>query len=270
MPIIPSEAQTSKMFVMTSYENHEETVNFFRENYFFGGKEDSFVFFPQAMLPAVDTSGKIMLETYCKVKLAPNGNGALFDSLRSNEALQRKIACYEYIQIIGVDNALNKVLDPIQIGFTHSRGLQTSLKAVSKRDADEKVGVVGKKNGRYNIVEYSELTPAMAGERSANGSLKFNQGHILVFVVRSDFLMRLATGSQAQSNSLYHKANKKITHCDPETWSDIVPTEENGWKFELFIHGFLPMVEAGKLGIVMVDRASEFAPVKNADGPKQT
>jgi len=30
------------------------------------------------------------------------------------------------------------------------------------------------------------------------------------------------------------------------------------------------MVDEGKLGILMVDRDSEFAPVKNADGPVMT
>jgi len=35
------------MFIMTSYENHDETVEFFRENAYFGGGESSFVFFPQ-------------------------------------------------------------------------------------------------------------------------------------------------------------------------------------------------------------------------------
>jgi len=56
-----------------------------------------------------------------------------------------------------VDNPLNRVLDPVHIGFTHKQQLQTSMKAVNKRDAYEKIGVIGKKNGRYNIVEYSEL-----------------------------------------------------------------------------------------------------------------
>ena len=49
------------------------------------------------------------------------------------------------------------MLDPIQIGFTHSEQLQTSLKSCAKRNASEKVGVIGKKNGKYNIVEYTEL-----------------------------------------------------------------------------------------------------------------
>jgi len=45
----------------------------------------------------------------------------------------------------------------------------------------------------------------------------------------------------------------------------VVPSSENGWKFELFLHNFLPRVDQGKLGILTVDRESEFAPVKNAD-----
>ena len=84
-PVVPDAAQTCTMFVMTSFENHDETVNFFKENNFFGGNQNSFVFFPQAMLPAVDTNGKIMMASQSSLKLAPNGNGALFVSLRSNK-----------------------------------------------------------------------------------------------------------------------------------------------------------------------------------------
>ena len=62
----------------------------------------------------------------------------------------------------------------------------------------------------------------------------------------------------------YHSSFKKISHVD-----SLTPTSENGWKFELFIHGFLPHVEEGKLGVLTVDRNTEFAPVKNADGPNE-
>ena len=82
--IVPKAAQTCTMFVMTSFENHDETVAFFRDNKFFGGDQNSFVFFPQSMLPAVDEHGKILLNSKSSLKLAPNGNGALFDSLKTN------------------------------------------------------------------------------------------------------------------------------------------------------------------------------------------
>ena len=46
VPKIPSEVQKCKMLVMTSFENHNETVQFFRQNFYFGGDESSFIFFP--------------------------------------------------------------------------------------------------------------------------------------------------------------------------------------------------------------------------------
>ena len=129
--------------------------------------------------------------------------------------------------------------------------------------------MIGKKNGKYDIVEYSEFPASMAAETLEDGSLKYTHGHILIFVVRADLLLDLAMGEKSQSNALYHKAHKKISHYDVETGTTIIPTSENGWKFELFIHGFLPHVEPGKLGVLTVDRDTEFAPVKNADGENQ-
>jgi len=95
--------------------------------------------------------------------------------------------------------------------------LQASLKCVAKRDAAEKVGVIGKKDGKYDMVEYSELPAAMANETLEDGTLRFNQGSILVFCVQSEFLLALAHGTGADGadpTSLYHRAFKKITHYD--------------------------------------------------------
>jgi UDP-N-acetylglucosamine/UDP-N-acetylgalactosamine diphosphorylase len=190
---IPTEVQKCKMLVMTSFENHSETVQFFRQNFFFGGDESSFIFFPQAMLPALTTEGKIMMSSKSTLKLAPNGNGAFFDSLQKEQGLRDLLGGFEYVQIIGVDNILNKVLDPIQIGFTVSEGLDCSCKAVAKRDPTEKVGVIGKKNGHYDIVEYSELDDEQANARKGNGQLLFNEGSILIFLISAKFLVDLVT-----------------------------------------------------------------------------
>ena len=45
---------------MTSAINHEETVQFFKENKYFGGEASSFVFFMQSVLPALDCDGLII------------------------------------------------------------------------------------------------------------------------------------------------------------------------------------------------------------------
>ena len=66
----------------------------------------------------------------------------------------------DYVQIVGVDNIMNKILDPIQVGFTSQEKLVCTCKAVPKREALEKVGVVCKKGDLYDIVEYTELPEA--------------------------------------------------------------------------------------------------------------
>ena len=84
-PSIPSSVQKCKMLVMTTPENFAETRAFFAKHNYFGGNQDSFIFFQQQMLPALDTNGKIMLKSYTNIKLAPNGNGALLEAIRSND-----------------------------------------------------------------------------------------------------------------------------------------------------------------------------------------
>lgn len=132
-----------------------------------------------------------------KIVMAPNGNGAFFDAINRNhrvkELLQDGI---EYVQVIGVDNVLNKVLDPTYIGFAVKNNLQAAMKSCVKRDAKEPVGVVVKKDGKYDVVEYSELSEADANRLDPKTKeLKFNLGNILIFVMRADKLLELCNNS---------------------------------------------------------------------------
>ncbi len=71
----------------------------------------------------MDFEGKIILERIGKMSLAPNGNGALFEAVATNSEVKAVIEGVEYVQIIGVDNVINKLLDPIYIGFTIKKNL---------------------------------------------------------------------------------------------------------------------------------------------------
>ena len=171
-----------------------------------------------------------------------------------------------------MDNVLNRLLDPVYIGFTVSKGLQAAMKSCVKRDAKEPVGVVVKKKSaetketKYDIVEYSEISQENAAAiNEATGELKFNLGNILVFMLSSAKLLELA-GNASSLNALYHKAFKKYSYLDPLTNTKVTPTSPNSYKFELFIHNFLPFCEVGRFGVLRVAREDEFAPVKNADG----
>jgi UDP-N-acetylglucosamine pyrophosphorylase len=49
---------------------------------YFGLTAGHFEFCAQAMLPAVDQNGKILMNSKFEVKLAPNGNGGLFEIIK--------------------------------------------------------------------------------------------------------------------------------------------------------------------------------------------
>jgi UDP-N-acetylglucosamine pyrophosphorylase len=49
------------------------------------------------MLPAVDLEGKILMESAHEVKLAPNGNGGLFDSIMKRENIRNYLLTCDYV-----------------------------------------------------------------------------------------------------------------------------------------------------------------------------
>lgn len=99
----------------------------------------------------------------------------------------------DYVQVIGVDNVLNRLLDPVHVGFTAMKELDASLKCCVKRNPEEKVGVVCKRNGKYDIVEYSELSAEMASKPSPEdpSKLYLELGNILMFMLSSKKLLSL-------------------------------------------------------------------------------
>ena len=139
------------------------------------------------------------------------------------------------------------------------------MKCLSKRSPEEPVGVVCKKNGKYDVVEYSELSDELAKKKApGEDSLYFDLGNILIFMLSSSKLLELCRDTEGL-NKLYHVAHKKV-----ETWNDqqkkgIKPSANNAYKFELFMHNFLPFCEAGRFGALKVKREDEFGPVKNAN-----
>jgi UDP-N-acetylglucosamine pyrophosphorylase len=49
------------------------------------------------MLPAVNFEGKIMMQSPSSIKLAPNGNGSLFDAIRQRQDVQAVIKNLAYL-----------------------------------------------------------------------------------------------------------------------------------------------------------------------------
>lgn len=113
------------------------------------------------MIPALDVNGKILMKSNSRVKLVPNGNGSFFDVMDNDRDLFSKLASADYVQIIGVDNVLNKVLDPFFFGYCEMNEYEAAMKCCVKRDWSEKVGVLSMLNGKYNVAEYSDIPESL-------------------------------------------------------------------------------------------------------------
>jgi UDP-N-acetylglucosamine/UDP-N-acetylgalactosamine diphosphorylase len=248
-------------YIMTSLNNDEMTRNFFEENRYFGLSTDNVSFFTQGVLPVIDLQGKLLMDSKSSIVTSPNGHGGTLLALKERGILsnmnERGIKHIFYHQ---VDNILIKIADPVYLGYHISAGAKMSPKVVQKTDPEEKVGIVGIKDGHLDTIEYSELSDEERHALNPDGTLKFGMGNPAIYLLDVDFVEKINKSLFALP---YHKAIKKVS-CVDENGCKIKPSENNAAKFEMFI--FDALKHAEKSIIMEVVREDEFSPVKNAEG----
>lgn len=246
-------------YVMTSAANDAATRAFFEQHAFFGLDPQDVRFFSQAMLPALDLEGRILLRAPGEVFLAPNGHGGVLSAFRASgclaDARARGLTTLSYFQ---VDNPLARPTDPFFLGLHDLEQAEMSSKVVSKRDAHEKVGVLGRIDGRLGCIEYSDLPEGLREARDGEGLLVFRAGNIAVHALALEFLDRITSGALSLP---WHVARKSldVVRADGER------VRREGVKFETFVFDALGLAE--RTLTVEVERALEFSPLKNAEGP---
>ncbi len=250
-------------FIMTSHQNHAATEEFFKTHGYFGLDSARVHFFRQGRMPAVDFSGKILLEGKGTIALSPDGHGGSLRALARSGALdlmQREgIDTLSYFQ---VDNPLVRGIDPTFIGWHVLRGSEMSSKMVPKAYAEEKVGHFCTQRGQLVVVEYSDLPMAVQRETDAAGGLRYLAGSIAIHILDREFIRRMAAGGEGVALP-FHRADKKIPTIDA-TGTVVKPEKANGVKFEMFVFDALPF--AKNPVVIETRRADDFSPVKNADG----
>jgi UDP-N-acetylglucosamine/UDP-N-acetylgalactosamine diphosphorylase len=247
-------------FIMTSPINHDETITFFRDNNYFQYPQDCIHFFKQGLLPAFNLQGQLLLENPFKLALSPDGHGGIFQALKNNGFIETfrhlKIETVSYFQI---DNPLIQPIDPLFIGLHKVKQSNFSSKCISKKNADEKVGLFIKENGKIKLIEYSDAPPSLLLEKNPQGQLRFSAANIAVHLIDTTFIEKIA-----HTPLSYHFAHKKITYIDYQN-TLIKPSEPNAIKCEQFIFDALPFAENPL--ILETTREKEFSPIKNATGP---
>lgn len=254
---------TIPWFIMTSSVNHDATVAAFEEAAYFGLQADQVMFFSQGRMPAVDFSGRILLENPGAISMTPDGHGGSLRALVRSGAIERmKQAGIEAISYFQVDNPLVQVIDPVFIGFHLQQESEMSSKMIPKAYPGEKVGMFCCQDDRMVVLEYSDMPMEMQEERDAGGQLRYLAGSIAIHILDVNFVDRIGGGATG-ARLPFHKAVKKIKTID-EQGAPVAPGEPNGVKFEMFVFDALPF--ARNPVVIETLREDDFSPVKNASG----
>ena len=252
-------ATSIPFYVMTSEANYEATVEHFEENDYYGIPQDDVIFFKQGMWPAMTNDGKIVMDQIDHIFMSPDGHGGVISALKSTgcfaDMRKRGIKSVFFFQ---VDNPLVEVADPAFIGYHVLNNSEYSLKLCAKREPTEGLGMVVKRDGHFDIIEYTEMTDEMNNRRTKNGELYFKYGSPAIHVFDRAFLEREASKAMP-----LHLAHKKIQYVN-EKGEVVKPDAPNAYKFEKFI--FDSLSDAKSVACMAFDRAEEFSPVKNAQG----
>ncbi|KAA8575441.1 hypothetical protein EYC84_004601 [Monilinia fructicola] len=225
-------------YVMTSGPTRGPTAKYFEEHDYFGLEKENVIIFEQGVLPCISNDGKILLESKGKVAVAPDGNGGIYQAIVTSNVLSDMTnRGIQHIHAYCVDNCLVKVADPVFIGFSASKDVDIATKVVRKRDATESVGLILLKNGKPDVVEYSEIDKETAEAKDPK-----------------------------QPDVLKFRAANIIPYVDTEKGTTVKPEKPNGIKLEQFVFDVFPMLELNKFASMEVKREDEFSPLKNAKG----
>lgn len=208
----------------------------------------------QRTLPVLDAAGHALLESPQALLRAPDGHGGALGALEAAGTLARlESAGVEVLTTFQVDNPLGRPLDPVMLGWMRERSLQVVGKAVRRASPEERVGMFARDlDGRLRVVEYSELEGLPAARELALGS-------IALHALDLGWLRSLPLSDPAFLP--LHPARKRVEAFDPAHGG---LRALDAIKCERFLFDVFPQAPRGE--VQEVDRAREFAPVKNASG----
>jgi UDP-N-acetylglucosamine/UDP-N-acetylgalactosamine diphosphorylase len=244
--------------IMTSEENHDETVRFFESKDYFGLGKETLRFFRQDMLPAVTPDGNLVPQGDFRLFTNPNGHGgslkALYDSGVLETLLKEGFTELFYCQ---VDNPLVKIADSVFLGYHTIAHAEVSTKVVRRRSIEEKVGVYVSCNGKDTIIEYSDMSPENMSALDGAGNILYWAGNTAIHIFSLPFIKKINDHGYALP---YHCARKNTDLTDRNG----KPSRLDVWKFETFVFDAIPLAQRA-CGMEIL-RQEEFAPIKNKDG----
>ncbi|KJP85907.1 hypothetical protein AK88_04439 [Plasmodium fragile] len=261
------------VYVMTSQYTHDETVHFLEENKFFGLKKENIKFFKQSNNYATDFNYNIVLSNQNTFLTSPGGNGDLFSALNKNEIIEDMVQKHiKYIQVVSIDNVLNKISDPVLIGFCSFFNCDVANKAVKMEDVGS-MGIFclkteGKKQPKdkdvkneFSVCEYTEVN-----EYILNNPELFTYGNICHHIFSLPFLQQIVKGKLYNNMKMHRIVRKKECYnfgADKNGEDKPLVTSSPLYCYEYFI--FDVFKYAKRILSLEVSRENEFYPIKSND-----
>lgn len=245
-------------YIMTSEENDIITKKFLEEHNFFGYPKEEVKFFTQGQLPLVSTEGELIVDENYNIKVASNGNGSIFESMRQKGILDdMKQKGIKWVYIGSIDNVLLKMVDTLLMGIAIDQGSKIATRSIFKNNPRERIGSLCSKDGKIKVIEYSELPEEMIEAVDEEGELLYGESHVMCNLFSIEALDIVSTKKLP-----YHSAFKKYAYLD-ENQKMVNPEEPNAYKFEYFI--FDSFEYFNQISILRGVREEDFAPVKNKE-----
>lgn len=155
-------AKDTPICVMTSPDNHDQTVDFFLKNQMF---DRQIYFFTQELLPFLD--GKKRPLKY----LAPSGNGSFYSSFKNSfvfDLLKKKNI--QYAHIINVDNPMGLDVEGVLENILVEHNVDVAIRTVAKKE-NVSMGMLTERGGFVEVREYLYLDPKQHYECANIGAM---------------------------------------------------------------------------------------------------
>jgi UDP-N-acetylglucosamine/UDP-N-acetylgalactosamine diphosphorylase len=249
--------------LMLSHATAAETKRFFGEHAYLGLEPSQVFFMEQEMVPSVDARGRFLLEKPYRLAKNPNGHGGCLPALVRSGALSwAQDRGIQYLSYFQVDNWAARVIDPYFVGAHCAAHAQMSSQIMRKTHPREPVGVHCVCDGKYHVIEYTELDlyPQLL-ETDAQGNLIHFAGNPAIHILSCEFVSAI---HGLYKKFPWHCSHKKVPYVD-EQGHDIKPKEPNAFKFETFIFDALQFIEHAPV-CVEIKRGEEYTPIKSSTG----
>lgn len=189
------------VFVMTSRITHRRVVQLFEEKNFFDLPPQDIIFVEQPIMPVLSNRGELLPQSpQGDFAQAPGGHGALLKALDSSPALeQMRDRGLECLHVVGTENLLARVCDPIFIGFCRELDVDCCAKVVERLDPQEDLELFAIRQNPVSTV-LADVEEAACGLRvhdavgdlprakTSSGSLQYFAGCIGTFFFSLPFL----------------------------------------------------------------------------------